>query len=215
MKRRWIAALLSLVLLLSLIPATGFAPRVSAAAISAEQTLEQRRQAAFDYMMSMATVMWRATEDITYTYGTSTAPIKAGRLYRGLPYTYARGDLSTFMDFAGQPDEKGVYPISGLTTQHLDGSGRHARIGNDCSGAVNAAYGSVGASVSICSASTTVPDGGYLRVGYDLYTTKPSDSTNADNKEMCVANGEQVMYQSYANMTSTNIYSYFHMYPFF
>ena len=65
--------------------------------------LAQRRDVAESYMRSMATYMWRATEDIVYTRdanvvtdedlaaytGKELIAIRAGRLYRGVPYSYA------------------------------------------------------------------------------------------------------------------------------
>jgi len=76
------------------------------------------------YMRTMATVMWRATEDVVYTVQSDVDPstldaskqlrIKARRLYRGIPYSYAMGSLRTFLDYAGETDEKGVATVSGL-----------------------------------------------------------------------------------------------------
>ena len=90
------------------------------------QILSDRRDAAESYMRSMATVLWRATEDITYSNNSKctdpTAPntkdlifIKAGRLYRGLPYSHAAGGPNAFLEYAGEPDETGIYSISGLS----------------------------------------------------------------------------------------------------
>lgn len=194
MKKRMIPILLSLVLLLSLIP-VGFA---LADTTTEEEILQQRRQQVFDVMWDMGTVLWCATEDFTYTFATSTVNIKAGRLYRGIPYTHARGTYEAFMEYMGEADAKGVHEAIDLNPEMLSGSSLTARVGNDCSGAANSAYGSISPTIKQAGASTQVPANGFPRVALDKYVVKPSEDTNSDGKDVCVANGEQVMYSIYA-----------------
>lgn len=213
MKKRVLAFMLCIVLMLSLVPAVAAATEIrepeqqSVALTAAEKSvLTQRRQAAYDTMLGMATVLWRATEDINYTFGGSQVNIKAGRLYRGMPYAYARGNLEAFLEYAGEPNEKGEYSISGLDAAALESGSQYARVGNDCAGAATVAYGSIGASVKNAGAGSQCPDNGYLRVAEELYTTKPDSNTNENGIEVCQANGEQVMYSIYAQATLADLW---------
>lgn len=188
--KRVFAFLLCVALLVCLLPAQ-FA---EAESLTDEEILKQRRDTVYNTMMSMATVMWRATEDITYTFGSSTANIKAGRLYRGMPYTYARGTLASFMEYTGEANEKGEYELIGVTHEMLDGGSVHARLGNDCSGAASVAYASVSATTKNVGASTVTVNKGFLPVG--IYT--PNPASNSNSKQICIDNGQQVMFESYA-----------------
>lgn len=173
---------------------------------SAEEILTKRREIAESYMRAMATVMWRAQDDVVYTLTSDVHPesvdaskqivIQAGRLYRGIPYSYAMGSLQTFLDFGGEADAKGVVPISGLRWESMSGGGgKNARIGNDCSSAVILSWSQIGASVIPATTQYMCPDRGYLRVGE--YTSK--DDVNLTVGD-CMTNGAQVMYEAYAKL---------------
>lgn len=202
MKKRIIPVLLALALLLGLIP-VGVA---FADATTDEEILQQRRDKVFDEMWKMATVMWRATEDFTYTFAGSTVNIQKGRLYRGIPYTHARGTYAAFMECLEEPNEKGEYNAVGLTPEALSGGSLTARVGNDCSGATNTAYGSISPTIKQAGASTQVPANGFPRVALDKYVVKPSDTTNSDCDTVCANNGEQVMYSIYAEVRKADLW---------
>ena len=76
-----------------------------------QDVISQRRDAAESYMRKMATYMWRAEEDIFYTrdskvlteedlenFTGDVLKIKKGRLYRGIPYSYAGASAWNFYD---------------------------------------------------------------------------------------------------------------------
>ena len=205
--KRLFAMLLCLVMVLSLLPSAAFAEAEEAAPAMTEEEaaaiLKERRDTVYQGMMAMATVLWRATEDVNYSFSTSKVTIVKGRLYRGMPYTYAKGNYSTFMEYAGEPNEKGEYPISGLTSEMLDGSSAMARIGNSCSGSAFAAYSLIGASVWNDDAGTVAVNSGYLRVG--VYESDPNNNDNG--KADCIANGHQVMFQAYAQAQYADLVS--------
>jgi hypothetical protein len=162
MKKRLFALLLCVALLLGFVP-TNYVYAVSKNTEVTEEEqaiLQARREAVYNEMYKMATVLWRAKESFTYVYSGTEVNIVEGRLYRGIPYTHARSNYDSFMELMSEPNEKGEHEATLLNAEMLTGGSLQARFGNDCSGAVNAAYGSIGASVSICGASTTVPDGG-------------------------------------------------------
>ena len=77
--------------------------------------LQDRRDTAESYMRAMATVLWRAGESVDYYKGTGALHIEAGRLYRGVPYSYGSGTASAFASFS-TGEENGVMQINGLTT---------------------------------------------------------------------------------------------------
>ena len=169
----------------------------------AEDILLARRQIVMAKMRSMGDIFWRATEDVKYRISSTArwVEFKAGRIYRGMPYAYARSDENTFLEFAtGEPDEKGIYNISGLTTTHLGNGGTYARIGNDCSGSVNFSWSSVGAEITGSHSSRyMIEANGYYKVGeYDYTPTE--DGRIGISKEIVAANGKEVMFEAYAKV---------------
>ena len=169
--------------------------------------LAERRDIAESYMRKMATVLWRATEDITYSNSSNSVDptteigdltfIRAGRLYRGLPYSHAAGGPCAFLEYAGEPDENGIYSISGLTWHSLNGSNKTARIGNDCASAVGLAWGQLGNSLMQDSNTKYMTTKyGYLRVGE--YMSR--DDAHTYTLPVCEENGFEVMAAAYAQL---------------
>lgn len=181
-------------------------PTISQAAAqrddAAEDILMARRAQVVAKMRQMGDLYWRATEDVKYRISDTGrfVEFKAGRVYRGLPYAYARTDEGSFLEFAGEPDEDGIYPISGLTATHMGGGSVYARIGNDCSGSVNLAWSSVGADISGTQSSRyMIEANGYYKVGNYQYTPT-EDGRIGISKEITAANGKEVMFESYAKV---------------
>lgn len=171
--------------------------------------LQERRDAAEQYMRDMATVLWRATEDLTWTtdrsitdeeglaaYCEEKTPlsVKAGRLYRGIPYSYAGAPAGNFYQFFGENDEKGYPMVNGLHWRSLNaGSGR---VGNDCSGSVQLSWEYVGGNFVPASTKTMTPLYGYIPVG----EYKSADSEFVDTEAITVENGGDVMFAAYAKL---------------
>ena len=181
-------------------------------AMSAEdaQLLQERRDAAESYMRQMATVLWRAEEDIVWTtkkevntpelleaYDGDPMIIRAGRLYQGIPYSYSGTSAYSFYQYFGEKDEKGYPTVSSLDWQALNGSASHtARIGNDCSGAVQLAWEYIGGNFTPVSTKYMTLDNGYLPVGE--YENDPS--ANILTKKVCEENGVLTMFEAYAQL---------------
>lgn len=169
--------------------------------------LAQRRDIVESYMRGMTSILWRAQEDILYTVESNVAPedapesslvsIKAGQLYQGMPYSYAGGTQESFLEFAGEPDDKGIYTVSGLTWEAISGnSANGARIGNDCSGAIMQAWSQVGNSFLFSTTKNMVADRGFISVG-----SYNSDSKeNKNTKAVCQKNGTEVMFLAYSQL---------------
>ncbi|MBE6712034.1 MAG: hypothetical protein E7580_00785 [Ruminococcaceae bacterium] len=174
-----------------------------------QQILSLRREKVVDYMTKMASVLWRSDEEIVYTIKSGVSPdqvkngsgspvkltIEKGRLYQGLPYTYAGNGIPSFADFYSATDEKGVATVSGMVWQDLSGGFQEAMIGNDCSTAVMQAWGQIGAnSFTVTNTQYMTADQGYLPVGSYRVAKNELYSTKGD----CARNGKDVMFASYA-----------------
>ncbi len=190
-------------------------PEITETTMSAEdaQLLQERRDAAESYMRDMATVLWRATEDMVYTtdsslvteadvaaYAEEKSPmvIRAGRLYRGIPYSYAGSAAGSFYQFFGERDEKGYPTVSGLNWRSLNGSASKAvaRVGNDCSGSLQLAWESVGGNFKPASTANMTLTYGYIPVGD--YETEVLEYV--DTPEITERNGGTVMFEAYAQL---------------
>ncbi len=183
-------------------------PTTSSTEQQAEDILAQRRDQAESYMRQMATVLWRASEDIIYSNvptsvnpqvdgGRGLTTIKAGRLYRGIPYTHAASDTAALLEYAGEPDEKGIYTVSGLTWQALNADYTSARIGNDCSSAVGLSWGILGNSLKQISKTKNLTENyGYLPVGE--YKTSPE--AHPYTADVAAANGINIMGKAYSQL---------------
>ena len=175
--------------------------------------LQERRDAAEAYMREMATVLWRATEDLTWTkdstlvteedlaaYCEEETPMKiyAGRLYRGIPYSYAGAPAGNFYKFFNGEDEKGYPTASGIHWRNLNGSSSAggSRIGNDCSGAVQLAWESVGGNFTRASTANMTQTYGYIPVGD--YETEAVEYV--DTNKIAENNGGEVMFAAYAQL---------------
>lgn len=173
--------------------------------------IDARRVDVEKYMRDMLNVLWSPDKEIIYTLKSGVTPeevedkdrikLYPDRIYRGIPYSYAGGMIDSFMEYAGEPDENGVYKVSGLTWENLSGSGgdsvRASRIGNDCSSAVAQAWAQMGSSVPASTTKNMLPKNGFLKLGE--YNSNPD--TNVGSPDMCKENGNQVMFNAYSQMS--------------
>ena len=181
-------------------------PEAPALTPEEQAVLQQRRDTAEATMRAMATVLWQAQEDVEYSlssgvpYAEAAAnkqlAVRAGRIYRGMIYSYGNSSLEAFMGYTGTP-EKGVYPLSGMDWLAVGGKSSLPRIGNDCSGALVSAWNSTGATVPAKATNLMCADNGFLPVGE--YVSDPAK--NADTHLVTTRqNGEQVMFRAYAQL---------------
>lgn len=170
-----------------------------------EKILEERRNTVVEYMYNMLTVLWRAETDVEYQLGTGySLSIKAGRIYSGLPYTYGCGTKESFLEYAGEPNEKGVYTISEDLFGAVNGGTSEARVGNDCSSAVFVAWAQIGATVTGSAPEFMYEDYGFVKVG-DYETKTRLNNAGRPRLEStvdicCLDNGRDVMYEAYAKL---------------
>ncbi|MBR3934066.1 MAG: S-layer homology domain-containing protein [Clostridia bacterium] len=199
-------------------PADG-TTRAEAAAVLyrffAGDILSERREIADKYMRDMANILWRSDKDILYTTSSNVLPrdaaenkqfkIVAGRLYKGVPYTYSGGTGESFLQYATSVDENGIYTISGLDWEALSGGSASARIGNDCSATVGLAWGQFAGSIQSASTKNMAPAKGYLKVGD--YVADVADNTNSWKTTQLV-NGYDRMYRAYSKLQKADAVVY-------
>ncbi|MBR4864430.1 MAG: hypothetical protein IKU07_07630 [Oscillospiraceae bacterium] len=179
---------------------------------SDEEILAERRDIAEAHMRYMMSVLWESDVDISYSResgsmgpeqdeagGGVVLHLKAGTLYAGMPYTHGGGGAESFLSF-GTPDENGVYQMSGLTTQLLNGgsgsknSFNTARLSNDCADAVYWAWSRVGTSFTFSVTNNMTAERGCLPVG----DYKTESNTYTGTRELVKENGDEVMLAAYA-----------------
>lgn len=178
-----------------------------------KEITDSRRAQVVDYMTKNAGLLWKSDKDFTYVLRSNITPeeetvqskllhIKKDRIYRGVIYSYAAGDISSFLDYSIGQDENGVHTISGIDWQDVSTSGgsavRTARLGNDCGAAVQLALGSIGHDVAISGVIKLTPYSGYPRVG----KYKSPLDYNRSTLAYCKQNGEEVMYNAYSQLNS-------------
>lgn len=168
-------------------------------ASSANTTLDARRNMVEAEMREMMSVLWTPAETFTY-YIDSSSPVTlyADRIYQGMPYTHGGGSGYSFLEFATSKSSKGVYTLSGLTSEALSYQTSTARIGNDCADAVFWAWGQVANSISFTSTKYMTESYGCLKVGN--YAFNGADYGGVNTANVCTENGAQTMFGSYAQM---------------
>ena len=159
-----------------------------------DMSIEELRQLCVDFFRFTKTINWVADGEVAYPRNSKgwMDKIQDGTVYAGLPYIgLASGNVYRLMDYI---DEDGVVDIS-----------RAARVlkmfGNQCSIGCYWGWGRVINSADYDWTPRMLQANGFYRVGpykYDDSLTKVTADYNS--VKICEENGEQVMYQSYAQV---------------
>jgi len=173
-----------------------------------EAFLQQRRDIAESYMRESLTLLWKSDKNIIYGLSSSRDGglklyLIEGRIYQGVPYAYAVGTQDSFLEYAaGEPDEHGVYTISGLEDTAINYESYGARVGNDCSGVLTNAWSQVGTSFNASRSCEMTEAHGVLPLGeYVFNPTIDASNGNITNTGVCTAhNGALTMYKAYAQL---------------
>lgn len=171
-----------------------------------EQILADRRNIVEQHMRRNATLLWRSEEDITYSTDGSEYKIVAGRVYQGVPYSFAGGTQQSFLDYASEPDDKGIYTLSGLDPASLNDGDKMSRIGNDCSSAVILAWGEIGTSVQGSRSGQMLPKNGFIPVGDYKINVETDEYVNT--KAIVLENGYETMYKAYTQLQKGDCLAY-------
>lgn len=179
---------------------------------SGDMTREELRQICVDFMRLQLSFEWTPDQNHDYTidtlmHGGKPMSFKKGTLYAGCPYRAGTGcgnsgNLYTVME--RYDPETGVLSSEGLTTDQWT-----ALITNHCSSSCYWAWSRVintmfGSSDDLTrqgwSNGRMVRSEGFLPVGPYTYTGISRWDEGDGTRAVCEANGEQVMFQSYAAM---------------
>lgn len=191
-------------------------PSAPAEGATDEEILAHRRQLVVEQMRHHNSVLWTLEEDLPYNLDWNSqgieqdiaagAPniiyLKAGRIYRGLPYTHGNNSVHAFQDFFTSVDEKGVYTMSGVTSEHFTGVAGLtptgcSRLGTDCADAVFWAWAHISNSISFKETKNMTRLTGCIPVGDYVCDWAVYDQSTAVIVEQ---NGRDVMLESYAKM---------------
>ena len=155
----------------------------------------ERRQLVVDFFRFQKRVNWTPDSDYEYKKnpkGTADKLYK-GTVYRGFPYvTVGSGNVYRMMDYI---DERGYIDIQK--------AGNIARkFGNQCAAGVFGGWGRVVSSPKYTFTGDMSLQNGFQRVGpYTYDDNQPNFRPGSPNTyNICAANGEQIMFQSYAAM---------------
>lgn len=158
---------------------------------------DQLRQICLDYMKLQNSFPWIPNQTYKFTVESQKTPVtlEEGKVYGGLPYvTIGSGNLYRIVSLYNT--ETGVLDVTSLQNKATD-------FGNACSGGVGWAWGRVINSANLGWTYDMTVFNGHLRVGpytYDDSIQEFGRNGAPETNVIAKQNGEQVMYQSYAQM---------------
>ena len=161
---------------------------------SSDMTSDQLRQLCVDFFAYCQSFAWTPAENYTYTIRSKNRDVtlNRGTVYGGLPYvTSGRGNIYRLIEYY---DEK-----TGVVDTKKAGADP-VQFGNQCSFGSFWAWARVVNSASFGGTNRLVAKNGFLPIGPYQYDFSISEFGNPDTKEICRTNGEQVMFQSYAEL---------------
>lgn len=165
---------------------------------------EQLRQICLDYMRLQLSFQWILNQDYEYVVDSQnyTVHLKKNTLYAGLPYvTIGTGNLYRVAEY--YDPETGVLDLSVINKNKQ-------LFGNACSGAASAAWSRCIASARLGWTFDMTQANGFVNVGPYRYAkdlkrfirpirgTDIQPTTRYTPRQVCLENGEQVMFESYA-----------------
>ena len=162
---------------------------------TSDMTVEERRKLCVDFFRFSQTFAWTPDEDHDFTYTlsgkTTKKTVEQGTVYGGLPYMRGTGNVYRIMEF--YDPETGVVDMEKAAANQL-------YFGNQCSIGASWGWARVVNSANYQWTSGMVASKGFLPVGeytYDLSLPR-FGSSQTITTEICIKNGEQTMFRSYA-----------------
>ena len=163
-----------------------------------EEILTQRRDIVEAEMRHMMGMLWTPAEDITYKSGEEYRTLKAGRIYRGMPYSHGSGSGYSWLQFAKDQDANGVYTVSIDGKYLTSGDGHVAIISNDCADALFWSWAKVSNSIDFTLTQNMSSFTGCVKVGD--YQWDDMGKFDGSTKPILQENGEQVMFKAYGQL---------------
>ena len=170
---------------------------------TADMTVDEWRQICLDYFKLQLEIPWTPDRDFTFQYKTTGVSMsrEAGVGYAGLPYVSgAYGNLYRFMKY--YDSKTGVVSVEGEDQEFAD------LIGNQCSNGAGWAWARVINNTTFQSTVSMTQARGCIKLGPYEYDTSIWEFTST--RSICVENGEQIMYQSYALWQPADGMVYYH-----
>ena len=184
------------------VPEGNLAQRLAAIPVARPgMTEDQLRQICMDYMRLEVEAPFKLEEDFTYHIESQHRDRKllGGKVYGGLPYvSRGAGNLYRLAEICD--------PVTGVLDRNSDVFENIRYFGNACSGAASMAWARVvtsaylGYTMFLSEANGFLPVGPYRygRENVTVFLKKDPDGYNC--RHICDENGEQVMFESYAQM---------------
>lgn len=163
-----------------------------------EQILQQRRDIVEAEMRLMMGMLWTPAEDITYKSGDEYRTLKAGRIYRGMPYSHGSGSYYSWSQFVTGVNQDNVFTVSIDGKYLTSGDGHIANISNDCADAVFWSWAKVSNSIDFTLTQNMSSYTGCIKVGD--YKWDDMGKFDGSTKPILQENGEQVMFKAYSQL---------------
>lgn len=170
---------------------------------SSSMSVDQLRQLCVDYFRYAKTATWTPSTGINFIKNAkgSNDSMTGGNTYGGLPYIgLGSGTMYRLMDYLNE--ETGVVDMADAL--NLGGTISMADMkyfGNQCANGAFSGWGRVINSVTRTSTANMVKNNGYIPLGSYTYKENTKNwSSNYQTKQVCEANGRQVMYEAYAKL---------------
>lgn len=163
-----------------------------------EQILQQRRDIVEAKMRQMMGMLWTPAEDIVYRHAEYDFTLKAGRIYRGMPYSHGSGSGYSWLMYSTGQDQNGVHTISIDGKMMTGNQPSEGCISNDCADALFWAWATVSSSITFPYTQKMSQYTGCLKVGD--YNWPDATRFTGATKIITQENGEDVMFKSYAQL---------------
>lgn len=159
---------------------------------SPEMTTDQLRQICVDYYRLQLSYQWTPSESFSYTIESyeRTVDMKKDCLYMGSPYDGGKGNLYKIMNHYD--------PETGILTVGKTGEATTEYIGNNCSTASHWGWSRVSNSFRFNHTVSITEANGAVKLG--PYKYENEGKNHVSTRDVCDANGEQVMFKSYAQL---------------
>lgn len=171
---------------------------INEAGLTDEEILLQRRDIVEAEMRNMMGVLWTPAEDITYSHNDYEVTLKAGRVYRGMPYSHGSGSGYTWLQHSIYQQDNGVHIISVDGSMMTGTQPTEAVISNDCADSLFWAWAKVSTSISFPYTQKMSSYTGCVKVGD--YKWDDMGKFEGSTKPILQENGEQVMYKAYSQL---------------
>ncbi len=163
---------------------------------------DELRKLCVDFFRFSQTFAWTPSDNWSYTIGNNSAAhhMTQGVVYGGFPYLHGAGNVYRMLEYYNE--ETGEVDIQE--------AGKNQRLlGNFCSYGSGWGFSRVINSATHQLTQDMVPQNGYLPLGPYKMNTNLKEFPENETVAICVENGEQVMFASYAMLKPADALVYY------